>query len=177
MLPLILSVVIGGGLGAVWGYFGQCSSGTCPLTSTWWRGGLYGAALGLGFFVATGGGGATMLNHSTKNVALLRAADFDREVLQAEQPVLVDFFAPWCGPCKALAPVVDSQAAAFAGQAKFVKINVDEAPTLARRFQIQGVPTLLFFRHGQVADTIVGLVSAEELQARLQSLVAASKSK
>ncbi len=91
--------------------------------------------------------------------------------------MVVDFFAPWCGPCKALAPVVDSLAASSAGRVKFVKLNVDEAPALAQRFQVQGVPTLLFFWHGQVTDTVVGLVSAEELQARLQALMAARKAK
>jgi thioredoxin 1 len=171
MLPLMLSVLIGGALGAVWGYFGQCSSGTCPLTSTWWRGGLYGAVMGIAVFLASGRGQSAALTHSTRNVKLLNQADFEPEVLQAGQPVLVEFFAPWCGPCKSLAPVLDSLAGEFTGKAKFVKINVDEAPALSQRFQIQGVPTLVVFRAGRVADRIVGFASAKELKARLVALI------
>ncbi len=171
MLPLILSVVVGGGIGAALGRFGQCASGACPLTSTWWRGALYGAGLGLAFFVMSGGGSSTAMNQSTQNVKHITESGFAAEVVPAAVPVVVDFYATWCGPCKALAPVVDELAGRFAGRVKFVKVNVDEAPALARRFEIQGVPTLLFFRDGKVVDAQVGLASAGALQARLELLV------
>ncbi len=170
MLSFLLCIGIGGALGAGMGYFGQCSSGACPLTSTWWRGSLYGATLGLVYFFMTGGSQSAAINQSTKNVVKIGASEFEREVMQAPQPVLVDFFAPWCGPCKTLAPVLDELAGQFAGRIKFVKINVDEAPALAERFEIQGIPTLLLFKNGQVAIRHTGLAAFETLKTKLSSI-------
>jgi thioredoxin 1 len=93
--------------------------------------------------------------------------NFNSEVLQAPTPVLVDFYAPWCGPCKMLGPILDSLAAEFAGRVRFAKVNVDAAPELAQQYQITGVPTLLLFQAGQVEETIVGLASARALRALL----------
>lgn len=172
MLPLVLSVLIGGGIGAALGYFGQCSSGTCPLTSTWWRGALYGAAMGLLIgFTSVRRGSAAAMNESSAQVKRIAEAEFDAEVTRAATPVLVDFYAPWCGPCKALAPVLEDVAGQFTNQIKFVKVNVDEAPNLAQRYQIRAVPTLLVFKNGQVTDTLTGLTSAAALRSRLQAVV------
>ena len=85
--------------------------------------------------------------------------------------VLVDFYATWCGPCKALAPVVEELAGQYAGKIKFFKINVDEAQALSQRFDIQAIPTLLLVKDGKVTDTFVGLPGANVLKARLQTLV------
>ena len=169
MLSLILSVLVGSGIGAALGYFGQCSSGTCPLTSTWWRGALYGAGMGLLFGVTSMRSGSAAISQSSKNVKIIGESEFEAEVTQGETPVLVDFYAPWCGPCKMLAPVLDDLAGQFTSQVKFVKVNVDNAATLARRYDITGVPTLLFFKNGKVVDSISGLTSAGALKARLRS--------
>lgn len=83
-------------------------------------------------------------------------ADFEQDVLKAEQPVLVDFWAAWCGPCRAIAPHLERLASQFAGQAKIVKLDVDDHPNVAGRFGIRGIPTLLMFKDGQVVDHIVG---------------------
>jgi len=168
MLSVILSMVIGGGLGAALGYFGQCSTGTCPLTSTWWRGALYGAGMGALFGFTAMRSGSASVNQSTKNVKLIGEAEFAVEVTQAQTPVLVDFYASWCGPCKLMAPILDDLADQLSGQVKFVKVNVDEATALARRYEISAVPTLLFFKNGKVLDTVSGLTSMEALKARLQ---------
>ncbi len=85
-------------------------------------------------------------------------ATFDKEVLQSEQPVLVDFWAVWCGPCKAIAPIVDSVAASYAGKLKVAKVNVDENGATPSRYGIRGIPALLFFKGGKVADQVVGYV-------------------
>ena len=99
-------------------------------------------------------------------------ATFDQEVLQSQQPVLVDFWAVWCGPCKAIAPVVDSVATAYAGKLKVAKVNVDENGGVPSRYGIRGIPTLLFFKGGKVADQIVGYVSQEAIQEKVDRLLA-----
>jgi thioredoxin len=84
-------------------------------------------------------------------------ANFDQEVLKSEQPVLVDFWAVWCGPCKAIAPIVDGIAETYAGKVKVAKVNVDQNGAAPSRYGIRGIPTLLFFKNGKVADQMVGL--------------------
>ena len=90
---------------------------------------------------------------------------------------LINFFASWCGPCKLLEPMLDKQADEFTGKIKFVKINVDEAAELAKRYGIQAIPTLLFFNQGKMVDSVVGLPSEDALKGRLESLAAASEAK
>ena len=101
-----------------------------------------------------------------------READFQNEVLDSDLPVLVDFFAPWCGPCRALAPVLEGVATTYNGRLKVAKVNVDGAQQLAVDYRIQGVPTLMFFKNGEAADTIVGLPPAGALRAKLDSIAA-----
>lgn len=170
MLSLVGSLLIGGGLGAALGYFGKCSSGTCPLTSTWWRGAIYGAVLGLMFHFVSGNGGSASMNESTQNVKLISESQFEAEVTRASSPVVVDFYAPWCGPCKRLSPMLDELAGQVTNKVKFVKINVDDAKALSQRLGIQSVPTLMFFSGGKVVDTLVGLPSSESLKTRLDLL-------
>lgn len=102
-----------------------------------------------------------------KNVIELSDAEFEREVLSSNTPVLVDFYATWCGPCKMLAPVVEQLAQEYAGRVKFAKLDVDNGPGTAAKYGITGVPTLLLFRGGQVVETIVGLTSPRNLKAAL----------
>ncbi len=96
---------------------------------------------------------------------------FESEVVNSAMPVLVDFWAAWCGPCKMLAPILDQIAEDFAGKAKIVKVNVDIERALASKFAIQGIPTLLLFKGGQVVDKMVGVqpknVIADKLNASL----------
>jgi thioredoxin 1 len=103
-----------------------------------------------------------------KNIIELGEGNFEQEVLQAKLPVLVDFFATWCGPCKMMAPVLDAFAEEFAGKMKFAKVDVDGCQGLAMQFQITGVPTLIVFKGGQPVDTIVGLMPPASLKARLE---------
>jgi len=96
---------------------------------------------------------------------------FDAEVLQSSVPVLVDFWAVWCGPCRAIAPHVDAIAQEYAGRAKVVKVNVDEEPEIALRYGIQSIPTLLFFKDGKVQDMIVGVVPKQTIVQKLEALL------
>ncbi len=99
-------------------------------------------------------------------------ATFDQEVLQSEQPVLVDFWAEWCGPCKVIAPVVDGIATAFAGKLKVAKMNVDHNGATPSRYGIRGIPTLLFFKGGKVADQLVGYVPQDVIEEKVKRLFA-----
>ena len=98
----------------------------------------------------------------------LTASAFEAEVLKSDVPVLVDFWAPWCGPCRMLAPAVAQLAEEYEGKAKVCKVNVDEEPELARRFGIVSIPTVLVFKNGQLAETVVGLRPKAELEALLK---------
>jgi thioredoxin 1 len=99
-------------------------------------------------------------------------ATFDKEVLESEQPVLVDFWAVWCGPCKAIGPIVDGVAATYAGKLKVAKVNVDQNSATPSRFGIRGIPALLFFKGGKVADQIVGYVPQAVIEEKVQRLLA-----
>jgi thioredoxin 1 len=100
----------------------------------------------------------------------INEANFEREVLQSNQPVLVDFWAEWCGPCKMLAPVLDEIAIEQTGRVKVAKVDVDANPALAARFGIQSIPTLLFFAGGEVRDRIIGAAGKKVILSRLEKL-------
>ncbi len=97
---------------------------------------------------------------------------FSTEVLQSDKPVLVDFWAAWCPPCKMIAPVIEEIAGEFEGTAKVAKLDVDKVPSVAGNFGIQSIPTLLFFQHGEVVDRVVGAVPKGVITEKLHSLMA-----
>jgi len=102
----------------------------------------------------------------------INETNFDVEVLQSNQPVLVDFWAPWCGPCKMLGPVLDEIAVEQSGRVKVAKVNVDDNPALTQRYGIQSIPTLLYFHNGEVRHQGLGVASKKAIVAKLESLAA-----
>ena len=101
----------------------------------------------------------------------LTDANFQSEVIDSDLPVLVDFWAEWCGPCKMIGPVIDQVATELDGQAKVGKVNVDDARELAVKYNVRSIPLLLFFKNGEVKDQIVGAsVTKDQLKAKLQAL-------
>lgn len=98
------------------------------------------------------------------------AENFAAEVIESTVPVLVDFYADWCGPCRMLAPALEGLACEFAGRIKIVKVNVDEEPELACHFRVQSIPTLLAFRGGRLVDKLVGVGSPGQLRSVLTRL-------
>ncbi len=97
-------------------------------------------------------------------------SSFENEVLRASLPVVVDFWAPWCGPCRMMAPIMDKAAQEFQGKFKFCKINVDENPAAASQYQALSIPLLIFFKDGQIVDRVVGAIPESQLRSRLNSL-------
>ena len=106
------------------------------------------------------------------NVREVSDSEFDSEVLQSNIPVLVDFWAPWCGPCKSIAPVLEQVAETYAGKLKIVKINVDDNPQTPNEYDVRGIPNLVFFRGGKVVDRVIGAVPADQLDAVVSKVVA-----
>ncbi len=98
-------------------------------------------------------------------------SDFDKTVLQAEKPVLVDFWATWCGPCRMVAPILDDLSDEYDGRISFVKVDVDQNPKTAARYSIMSIPTLLIFKNGEPASHIVGLRPKEELKRSLDAVL------
>lgn len=96
---------------------------------------------------------------------------FDSDVLKAQGPVLVDFWAEWCGPCKALAPVLDGLATEYGEKIKVVKVNVDESPNSPQQYKVRGIPTLVFFRNGQQVDQLVGNQPREAIRGVIEKVV------
>ncbi len=107
----------------------------------------------------------------------LTDGNFDSEVLQSDQPVLVDFWATWCGPCRAIAPIIEELAGQYEGRAKIAKLDVDENQAMANRYNVRSIPTLLFFQNGKVVDQIVGSSPKSALESRLNTLLQASPAK
>ena len=106
-----------------------------------------------------------------KSTIEVNETNFETEVLKSSQPVLVDFWAPWCGPCKMIAPVLEEIATEQAGRAKIVKVNLDENPGLAQKYGVQAIPTLLYFAGGEVKEMSVGAGSKRSIIAKLEGLV------
>jgi thioredoxin 1 len=96
---------------------------------------------------------------------------FDAEVLKSDKPVLIDFWAPWCGPCRAISPLVEDLAGEFGDKIKFVKCNVDDNPITPGKYGIRSIPTLMFFKNGNVVDQVIGIVARSKIEGMINKLL------
>jgi len=108
---------------------------------------------------------------SMAELLTVTSENFETEVLQSELPVLVDFWAPWCGPCRVISPIVEEMASTYEGKLTVGKLNVDDHPSIAQKYNITGIPALLFFKDGGVANTVVGAVPKAVLQQNVDKVI------
>jgi len=111
-----------------------------------------------------------MENSAASPTVTLDESNFEKEVTQSDQTVLVDFWAPWCGPCKMIAPLLDEIATEKAGSVKVAKVNVDDNQSLSVKYNVRAIPALLFFKNGQLRDQVVGMTTRKDLLGRLDAL-------
>ena len=109
-----------------------------------------------------------------KSYITLTDANFEQEVLQSEVPVVVDFWAPWCGPCRVVGPVIEELADEFKGQVKVAKLNVDDSPRTAQMFAVRSIPTILFFSEGKIVDGVIGALPKPALAEKMTALAPAA---
>ena len=106
-----------------------------------------------------------------KGIMEISDSSFDSEILKSDKPVVVDFWAPWCGPCKAIGPLIEDLAGTYGDQVKFTKCNVDDNPVTPGKFGIKAIPTLIFFKEGKVVDQITGMVAKTKLEDTLKNIL------
>jgi thioredoxin 1 len=175
--------LIGAGVGllggGVLGYFGKCTGGACPLTANPLRGGVFGMFIGAALAMAISTTGC----HSQKQTAPDRSThvttvqQFDAQVLKVDKPVLVDFYATWCPPCKKLAPIINNLAGEYEGRANFVKVDGDKSRDLMSKYGVKVYPTVLIFSGGKPVKKIIGLRGAAEYRAALDAAITSEKGK
>ncbi len=106
-----------------------------------------------------------------KDITATNDDTFEDDVLKSELPVMVDFWAPWCGPCRAIGPIVEDLQTAYGAKMKFVKLNVDESPITPSKYNVKAIPTLIFIKNGKIQDQITGMVAKGKIEAAIKGLV------
>jgi len=176
MIKFATIIIIGGILGALMGYYGKCTSGSCPLTANPYRGAIYGILMAtlLAFALPKTDSGKLPSNRkkeSTMVIQLEKQADFKNQVLESSGVCLVDFFSHNCPPCRMLDPTIKQLGLEYNGNAKIIQVDVDQVSELAGQFGITGIPAVLFFKDGQEVQRLVGLRSKSEYIQLLDSLI------
>jgi thioredoxin len=107
----------------------------------------------------------------SQGIMEINDSSFENEIIKADKPAVVDFWAPWCGPCKAIGPVIEDLAGTYGEQVKFTKCNVDDNPVTPGKFGIKAIPTLIFFKDGKVVDQITGMVAKSKLEDSIKKVL------
>jgi thioredoxin 1 len=129
-------------------------------------------AVALNFLLVAGCENPSAMNESSPNVKHITQGEFADEVTRCATPVVVDFYATWCGPCREFSPLLDRVAGGFTDKIKFVKINVDESPGIAQNYQVEAIPLVLLFKDGKLADRLTGVTTEADLKSKLAALAA-----
>ena len=137
-----------------------------------WLSSLGGTLIVWNLMLVSGCDNPAAMNESTPNVQHITQGEFADQVTRASGLIVVDFYATWCGPCRKLAPILDSVAGSFTGQIKFFKVNVDESPGLAQNYQTQTLPVMIFFKNGKLVERVNVPLTAADLKDKLDALVA-----
>jgi len=106
-----------------------------------------------------------------KTLPQLNSAEFDKEVLKSQTPAVVDFYADWCGPCRMVSPIIEQLSKEYSGKVKFVKVNTDENPDVAMKYGIMSIPTIMVFKNGQVASTVIGAGPASTYKQKIDAVL------
>jgi thioredoxin len=106
-----------------------------------------------------------------ENIIEIDDDSFEEIVLKSDKPIMVDFWAPWCGPCKAIGPTVEALSQTYGDQMRFAKVNVDENPLSPSKYGVQAIPTLIFFKNGEIAEQITGMVAKEKLEETIKGIL------
>lgn len=167
---ILLGVMIGGAIGAGLGYFGKCSSGTCPLTANPYRGAIYGAVMGT-LLVSVFSRVTKEAKESSNIIHINSEADFKTHVLDAPGVCFVDLFSNRCPPCRVLAPTISLLADKYAGKIAVCKVDVDRVGTVAEKYGVTAIPTVLIIRNGKEVNRLVGLQSETDYITLLDKLV------
>lgn len=186
LVRVIVGVAIGVCLGALMGHYGQCSSGTCPLTANPLRGAIYGGVMGALFAFSFAGTANSRRStgvdggneHSSSAVIYVKsAADFESNVVNASMPCLADFYSDSCGPCRRLAPTIETLADSYTNSAVVCKVSLDSASELAHKYGIRSIPAVLFFKDGKEVKRIVGLRKQAVYEKILDTMVSENTNK
>ncbi len=171
-MKIVFIVIVGAVIGSVMGYLGSCTTGACPLTANPFRGAGFGALLGFLIAVSnmSGRGARESLKESDQVSRVSDLGALQALISGAAVPVMVDFYASWCGPCKRLAPEISALADRWKGQAIVVKVNVDDQPEIAAHYGVSSIPDVRIFSEGQERLSVMGYQSRQALH---ESLVAA----
>ncbi len=109
------------------------------------------------------------MNMATKTLQQLKGPEFEKEILKSQTPAVVDFYADWCGPCRMVSPVIEQLSQEYAGRVKFAKVNTDENPEIAMKYGIMSIPTIMVFKNGQVASTVIGAGPASTYRQKIEA--------
>lgn len=171
IIYLLLFLLGGAIFGALMGCYGKCSSGACPLTANPFRGAIWGALIGLMLGFSFTQNGTVVSAADSQNIVEIRdIKDFDAKIAE-NKVVVADFYATWCPPCKELSPIFANLSNQYTQKALFLKIDIDKNKELAKKFNIEGIPCVVFFKDGKERSRLMGLRTDKEYKTNIEDII------